>query len=609
MVEFLGSVRKETTMLTRRFPMVRHTAARNIREEAAAMAVQRPQPEHINNCEETEYRDFDPAHPAYLGALSYIANFSKGLHHTAIGEVVRDDYHAMLHALYSGNPLAFENIPVGTPGGLRLTNPQAGLAFDLEIPDVSAFAIPPAPRIDSAEFSLEMAELYWMALCRDVHFNDYGTGANTDSSNNKPSLAGLGLPPTSLTQAGVNSLTTEFTHFASPKYRSQRPAGITAGTLFRGIGRGVNDGPYLSQFVLKDILYGTIPVQQKRGRVKDAVRYLDDTDYLIKYAWDPGDPLPPPGQSPYWIDRQNGVRPRNAGPIALPAPDLNPANAVYIRNLRDLTTYVHFCTLYDEYLNAALVLNDLFNPAPWDPGHPYGIGFVQSPYQGSNTQEGFVTFGLPHLYNLIAEVATRAQKVAWYQKWFVHRRARPEEIAGRIDIHAGPASTTPGIYLMINNEILDSLTGGDLHAFYPGWHGNYLLPQAYEEGCPLHPSLPSGHATVAGACVTILKAWYDESYVIPNPQVPNANGTALNNYIAPAGEPPLTVGGELNKLAANISFGRNAAGIHYWSDYTEGLRLGEQVAIEFLREQKLTFNQDFYFTFSFTTFDGRGMTI
>ena len=44
------------------------------------------------------------------------------------------------------------------------------------------------------------------------------------------------------------------------------------------------------------------------------------------------------------------------------------------------------------------------------------------------------------------------------------------------------------------------------------------------EGCPTHPSYGAGHATVAAACVTILKAWFDESFVFPNPVVPDGLG-------------------------------------------------------------------------------------
>lgn len=42
-------------------------------------------------------------------------------------------------------------------------------------------------------------------------------------------------------------------------------------------------------------------------------------------------------------------------------------------------------------------------------------------------------------------------------------------------------------------------------------YGTYFLPMAFPEGSPTHPSYGSGHATVAGACTTILKAFFDES--------------------------------------------------------------------------------------------------
>jgi hypothetical protein len=109
---------------------------------------------------------------------------------------------------------------------------------------------------------------------------------------------------------------------------------------------------------------------------------------------------------------------------------------------------------------------------------------------------------------------------------------------------------------------------------------------------------------VAGACVTILKAWFDESFVLPNPLVPNVGGA---NLIPAPGAPILTVGGELDKLAANIAIGRNAGGVHWRTDYTESVRLGEQIAIRILREQKLTYNESHHL--SLTTFDGDAISI
>jgi hypothetical protein len=91
----------------------------------------------------------------------------------------------------------------------------------------------------------------------------------------------------------------------------------------------------------------------------------------------------------------------------------------------------------------------------------------------------------------------------------------------------------------------------------------------------------------------------------PAPGTPS--GTVLIDYVPPANEPSLTVGGELNKLAANIALGRNAAGVHWRSDYTESLRLGEEIAIRLLQEQKQTYSEDQ--SLSLTTFDGKAIII
>jgi hypothetical protein len=107
--------------------------------------------------------------------------------------------------------------------------------------------------------------------------------------------------------------------------------------------------------------------------------------------------------------------------------------------------------------------------------------------------------------------------------------------------------------------------------------------------------------------VTILKAWFDESFVLSDPVVSNADGTALVSYTGP-GAGSLTVGGELNKVAANIAFARNFAGIHWRTDYSESLNLGEAVAIGILQDQKNTYKEDFA-GFSLTKFDGTRITI
>ena len=130
------------------------------------------------------------------------------------------------------------------------------------------------------------------------------------------------------------------------------------------------------------------------------------------------------------------------------------------------------------------------------------------------------------------------------------------------------------------------------------------MPMAFAEGCPTHPSYTAGHATVAGACVTILKALFDENHVIPNPVVPTADGLALVPYSGP----PLTVGGELNKTASNVATGRNIGGVHWRSDARESMKAGEALAISILRDQRACYNEPFN-GFTFTKFDGTTITV
>ena len=95
----------------------------------------------------------------------------------------------------------------------------------------------------------------------------------------------------------------------------------------------------------------------------------------------------------------------------------------------------------------------------------------------------------------------------------------------------------------------------------------------------MHPAYGAGHATVAGACVTILKAFFDHKATLGTVYEPTSDGSKLHPCKV---KRPLTVEGELNKLASNISIGRNWAGVHYFTDYIESLRLGEQIAVGIL---------------------------
>jgi hypothetical protein len=428
----------------------------------------------------------------------------------------------------------------------KLVNPQAGMAFNLEGADPHNLTVPPAPAFNSATQAGDVVELYWQALARDVPFSEYESNP--------------------ITQAAAAELST-LSGFTGPKVNGR----VDATTLFRGFTAGDRIGPYLSQFLMKSIPFGAQYVEQKMRTVQPG------RDYMTDYA--------------EWLYIQNGSAPRNGDQFA--------PGRRYIQNGRDIAQWVHIDVLFQAYFNAMLIM--IAGPDAGDTDTGGGMGVPLSPmnpYLQSRTQQGFGTFGGPAIAASTGEIATAALKAVWFQKWYVHRRLRPEAFGGAVHNNLTRRRQYP-----IHDDVLNSVAIGQTFAKY----GTYLLPQAFPEGSPLHPSYGSGHATVAGACVTMLKALFDDSFVIPNPVTLGSDGVSLVPYAGvDAGQ--LTVGGELNKLAANVAIGRNFGGIHYRSDYEQSFRLGEMVAITALRDRKLTFKEGFG-GFAFTRFDGTRITI
>jgi hypothetical protein len=505
----------------------RREMALQIRNNAATFQNQLPLPDHPTNGDEDRYPN-------------QIANFSKGLPHNAQGEVDPQSYGMLRTALTSGQWADFEAVPMGCPDPAqrrKLTNPEAGAAFSLVGADSHHIAIPPAPRLDSAEQAAEAVELYWMALARDVPFTQYDTDP--------------------IAQAAAADLS-KMSDFRGPKVSTK----VTAGTLFRGVTPGDVAGPFLSQFLLKPVAYGPQLIDQ---RVRTAA---PSVDYLTDFA--------------AWLQIQNGFQPA--------ASDQFTNNVLYVRNGRDLANWVHKDVLFQAGLNAInVVLDGAGGKARLNPGNPY---------VNSQTQDGFGTFGDPYVAALVPEVAAVALKSVWFQKWYVHRRLRPEAYGGLVHGRVANKATYPLHADVLNSDALTAVSKKS---------GSYLLPQAFPEGSPLHPSYGAGHATVAGASVTILKAVFDESYVIPNPVVASTDGQSLLPYTGPDAD-QLTVGGELNKLAANVAMGRNFGGIHWRTDYSSSILLGEEVAIRMLMDLKLTYNEDFE-GYTFTKFDGTRITV
>jgi len=537
------------------------------------------QPSHANNQDE--------AITTGVGA-QYIGNFHKTLPHNEYGEIkVPADYVHLRDALLAPQAAApglVDNVPRAFANSHGFVAPLTGRANERLMPQPDSLYMDPAPKVLGPSIAAELVELYWMALLRDISFAEFSTN----------SLVGSAIADISTAfQAAVDS--DPNVDIGKLQTKTDVPEGapgkvdIRLETLFRCGLPGENKGPIVSQFFLKNFRYGAQYIDQ---RVQPYASTGNDVskDYLITHD--------------DWLDAQNRGRDRRGQGYGSSRPVLEPF-ARPMLTMRDLATFVNQDALHQAYFNAALILL----------GDGYAVGDGNPYPDPALRQVGFGAFGGPHLLTLVSEVAARALKVVWYQKWQVHRRLRPEAYAGLVQMelngHNGvkrPYGTSAVVHA---SAALQRVMGAT---------GTAFLPMPFPSGSPVHPAYGAGHATVAGACVTVVKAWFKDA-PIKNPvslvstrDYPLWSDVFHPNLTLPAytGN-DLTVHGELNKIACNVSMGRSMGGVHFRSDNVRSLRLGERAAIVFLARELNDFiderhgGSDPFFTF--VSFDGNNVQI
>jgi hypothetical protein len=475
--------------------------------------------------------------------------YTKGVLQDAIGLVNLAAFQTFRRAINKGTFDAFEAVITGGPR--TMNGPLGGRAFALEGSD-------------------------------DVQFGNASSPANQINQIVVPPAPALTSPTygTELVELYWASLLRDisFTDFATnstaiqaaaeltsmPRYLGPRDntGTVTPDLLFRGTYPGDTVGPYLSQLKLLPTFLGAQFIDQKMNS------YLAGQDFMT-------DPVT-------YQQVQNGI-PTGLDVQTDPVPR-------YATSGRDLGTFTRQDVLFQAYFVASLVLSTIHAPA--NPGNPYA---------SSTKQNGFGTFGGPDVVSTLAAFARLALNSVWYQKWWIHLRHRPESGGAIVrQILTGAGGTLQG---HVNNNVLNSQAVQTSFSRY----GDYFLSQAFPEGSPAHPSYPTGHGAVAGACITALKFFYDGNFVIPNPVVPTDDGQTLLPYTGgDAGQ--ITVNGELNKLANNISFGHGIhAVIHWRTDTTSSIQLGEAVAISALQDRAKTYAEPF--TISIQKIDGSTATI
>lgn len=533
----------------------RKTDAKNVRTTLASNQAAKPINLQPTNGDQERYQDKR-------------GNYTKCLRTQDTGFVDVAAYDALVYATQTQLASDFDAIPMGTPNQSnkrRLHSPQAGISYNMLGGDSDLYSVLPPPPLASAQKAGEMVELYWMALCRDIQFSTTNFLAEPNGSN----FALLAENPNSLISQAINDLN-NLTDFRGPKVDGQ----VTPQTLYRENLPGTLIGPYMSQFFYYDVPFSDTLMEQKY-RVPRANNFdsnqgpIIHNDFMTTFD--------------EWLFIQRGNNPLKT--IDFQAPR-------YITTLRDIGNFVHKDPPQLPYLFALLILLNLGQDA-LDQANPY---------IGNPTQEQFADFFKPQFAGLMAIGTDLALRAAWHQKWFIHRTLRPEEYGFLVNLQMNGSDQG------LNAEVINSTSLPRIFATNSLLNapaaGTYLLPQEFPEGCPMHPSYPAGHATVAGLNVTLLKAFFNEDFVLPVTYIPTEDGST--KVMLP--NTPLTIGNELNKFGANIAMGRNMAGVHFRCDCSESMKLGEAVAIAVLEDW--AYNNHIPFRgFTLTKFDGTRVTV
>jgi len=475
--------------------------------------------------------------------------FAKALLQDGYGRVNLQAFQAFRKALNSGRPADFEKITMG--GTSTLNGPQGAMALGMMGSDGVQFGNAPSLANQQKLVVVPPAPATASAAYGAELIELYWGALLRDVA-----FTDYASDPTA---AAAASELSKLPSYAGPRDNHGK---VTPQLLFRGGFAGETIGPYISQYFITPTYFGQQELSQRMNTYLPGIDYMTDlsTWFQVQNGIDTG------------FENQNDPQPR------------------FHHNGRGLAAYTHVDVLYQAYFTALLVMLAL--GVPLNPGNPY---------VRSKTQNGFCSFGEPDFAASLGEIAARALDVVWYHKWIVHLRHRPEAGGGLVHlIQTGQGST-------IDSKLHSNVLNSQAVARTFSKHGSYLLPQTFPEGSPTHPAYPTGHGTVGGACITLLKFFFDGNYAIPNPLVPTNDGLALVPYTgSDAGQ--LTVNGELAKLARNVTFGHGIhAGIHWRSDSEQSMVLGESIAISVLQDKARFYNEKF--SISFTKLDGTTATI
>jgi hypothetical protein len=591
---------------------------------------------------------FVPEMPTDLVAspnpTNYIQFYSKGFvgHTGSLGGFSpvypnQTSYNTFIQGIYLKNYSAVNTICASNP---KLVDPYCLFDTSLFGLFASSYSVPSPHPLTSPEAGAELIELYAMSLLRDVDIRVFQPVNQGPSNVTTSSFVNDIL--TALNQPNIKN------YMGAPLDSS---GNITLANLFRGNTEGDKYGPYISQFLYYNVGMGSCFYRQLYrcysnqrleyiyGRkypppnatmsqypITNAEEFFDitvPTNYSYCYSGSPWiyfndynrgltGTTSTGGFYNTWNGGNNTIITGGAAyaPTGTFNQNTNPATTTpvrYISTLRDGAFYVLRDQIWQPFFTAATIL---LGCPRFDTTQPEGvsrtsfgcpIGFQVDGRVGTK----FINLGPVDLFALLTMAGKNSMNACWLWKWSL-MYPRPEEMAYQVHI-----KKKSGLGIDFSSNILDSSILTDVSNCN---FGNFLLPQAYINGSPNHPSYPSGHATYAGAMATILKAWFNCDSSM-NSYVGNTLRVVGQTQGGPTTEPIQTefydssipfsgvtgiflkVEHEIDKLASNCAILRNAGGVHYRQDSNAGLKLGEDVAIKTLEDWVENYNNNIIFRF------------
>lgn len=490
----------------------------------------------------------------------------------------------------------------------KFVNPSAGNNFSMLGPATQQFVVPVPPSISSKEEAINLVELYCMAWCRDIPFSNYETDQRILLAVNFLNDAGLDAPAVPSLIKGLVSPNNIFRVLSTP-------------------------GHYVSQFLLKTFKFGNNVIVPTCKIALPNVNFLKDRESfentqngIVQTAYEKtpdekfiysgrallecvhfDNPADLYHQALYILMQEKVPIVPNLGGEK-PFVDLNCAE---IMALLSMGTHVALQVCWynkwnvhvrarPDYVCGILDTNMSTPVVPTGKGcegcaaalASLGINLDSPPKQSKvespklsvsnkDIRDVNVSDDLTDDVNVSDVIEGNDVNVS-------------DDLSGGDDLTVSSTKTARGP--LFNPVITESEILKITHRL----QGNYLLSSGYPEGSPFHPSYPAGHATIAGCAVTILKAFFKNEHALTNCVMPLADGSgvdAIENTI---------VADELDKLADNISMGRNWAGIHDRADALVSLKLGERIAIELLKDTKKRFDD---VSFTLRRFDGSTLVI